>query len=79
MTRLAAAALLSFFTVSSAFAHADPACTSKAIGRDGKPLDGAAKRVFLKKCCENAAVSSDGQPLSEASKRSFVVKCQVSK
>ena len=77
MTRLAAVALLSFFTANSAFAHAGPACPSKAIGRDGKPLDGAAKRVFLQKCCENAAVSSDGKPLSGAAKRSFVIKCQT--
>jgi hypothetical protein len=79
MTRLAAAALLYFLTASSAFAQAGTACTSKAIGRDGKPLDGAAKRVFLKKCCEDAAVSSDGKPLSGAAKRSFVIKCQTGK
>jgi hypothetical protein len=79
MTRLAAAALLSLFTASSAFAHGGNACTNKAIGRDGKPLKGSAKRVFLQKCCEGAAVGSDGEPLSGAAKRSFVLTCQTGK
>ena len=77
MTRIAAAALLSLLTVSSAFAQAGPACTTKALGKDGKPLAGAAKTSFMKKCCEDAAVSSDGKPLSGAAKTSFVKKCQA--
>jgi hypothetical protein len=80
MTRVVAAVLLSLFTASSAFAHqAGTACAAKARGRDGKPLDGAAKRVFLQKCCDKAAVGSDGEPLSGAAKRSFVLKCQTGK
>jgi len=77
MTRIAAAALLSLFTVSSAFAQAVSACTTNAVGKDGKPLAGAAKASFMKKCCEDAAVSSDGKPLSGAAKTSFVKKCQA--
>ena len=38
MIRIAAAALLSLFTVSSAFAQAGSACTSNAVGKNGKPL-----------------------------------------
>ena len=68
MTRIVAAALLSLFTVSSAFAQAGSACTTNAVGKDGKPLAGAAKASFMKKCCEDAAVASDGKPLSGAAK-----------
>jgi hypothetical protein len=77
MTRIVAAALLSLFTVSSALAQAGPACTTKAMGKDGKPLAGAAKSSFMKKCCEDAAVGSDGKPLSGAAKASFLKKCQT--
>ncbi len=77
MTRIAAAVLLSMFTVSLAFAQAGPACTAKAMGKEGKPLAGAAKTSFMKKCCEDAAVGSDGKPLSGAAKTSFVKKCQA--
>jgi hypothetical protein len=48
MTRTVAAALLSLFTVSSAFAQAGSACTTNAVGKDGKPLAGAAKASFMK-------------------------------
>ena len=77
MTRIAAAALLSLFTVSSTFAQAGPACTTKAVGKDGKPLAGAAQTSFMKKCCEDAAVGSDGKPLSGAAKASFLKKCRA--
>jgi len=53
----------------------DPACASKAVGKDGRPLAGAAKTSFMNKCCEDSAVSKDGKPLSGAAKTSFVKKC----
>jgi hypothetical protein len=53
----------------------DAACASKAIGKDGRPLAGAAKTSFLNKCCEDSAVGKDGKPLSGAAKTSFVKKC----
>ncbi len=34
----------------------DVACASKAVGKDGRPLAGAAKTSFLNKCCEDSAV-----------------------
>jgi hypothetical protein len=50
------------------------ACETQAVGRDGKPLSGAAKTAFVKKCkkeaCEPKAVSSDGKPLKGAAKNS---------
>ena len=61
-------------------------CEAKAVGKDGKPLAGAAKASFMKKCnkeaagdvakaCEAKAVGSDGKTLAGAAKKSFVTKC----
>ena len=50
------------------------------LGKDGKPLAGAAKTSFMKKCttdaCETKAVGSDGKKLAGAAKTSFMKKCQ---
>ena len=50
-------------------------CATQAMSKDGKPLSGAAKVSFIKKCCEDSAVSKDGKPLSGAAKTSYVNKC----
>ena len=72
------AALLATFAVGSAMAQ--ESCESKAVGKDGKPLAGAAKTSFMKKCmaddCAAKAKSSDGKPLSGAAKKSFMAKCE---
>ncbi|WOH84998.1 hypothetical protein RX327_18550 [Bradyrhizobium sp. BEA-2-5] len=79
MKRIFLAAVIATFAAGSAFAQ-DASCESKAIGKDGKPLAGAAKTSFLKKCkadaCAPKAVSSDGKPLAGAAKTSFMKKCQ---
>jgi hypothetical protein len=71
--RLFLAALVMSFTIGSA-------CESQAIGKDGKPLAGAAKTSFVKKCkkdaCQIKAVGKDGKPLFGAAKNSFMKKCQ---
>ena len=58
----------------------DATCTAKAVGSDGKPLAGAAKTAFLKKCkaeaCEPKAVDKSGKPLAGAAKASFLKKCE---
>jgi hypothetical protein len=78
MKRLALAVLLSAFALGSALA--DDTCQSKAVGKDGKPLAGAALKSFMDKCtkdaCEPKAVGSDGRPLAGAAKASFMKKCQ---
>jgi opacity protein-like surface antigen len=78
MKRIFLAAVLATFAASAAFA--DDTCESKAIGKDGKPLAGAAKTSFMKKCKEDAcapkAVGSDGKPLAGAAKSSFMKKCE---
>jgi hypothetical protein len=54
-------------------------CASKAVGKNGKPLAGAALNSFLKKCkrdaCLPKAVSAQGKKLSGAAKNSFMRKC----
>ncbi|MDP3031091.1 MAG: hypothetical protein Q8N33_03350 [Rhodocyclaceae bacterium] len=89
---LSTAALL--FASQLAFAQAPAAaplasdCTARAINKDGKPLAGAAKTAFMKKCaadaskpaaasdCAAKAVSKDGKPLYGAAKASFIKKCE---
>jgi hypothetical protein len=59
---------------------AQETCASKAVGKNGKPLVGAAKSSFITKCkreaCAPKAVGSDGKPLKGAAKSSFMAKCQ---
>jgi hypothetical protein len=78
MKRLFLAAVLSAFAIATA--GAQETCESKAIDKNGKPLAGAAKTSFLKKCkrdaCEPKAVDSNGKPLSGAAKNSFLQKCE---
>jgi hypothetical protein len=79
MKRFALAVVLSLFAIGSAFAQ--DTCESKAVGKDGKPLAGAAKTAFMKKCktdaCADKAVSADGKPLAGAAKTSFLKKCEA--
>jgi hypothetical protein len=79
MKRLFLTALLAVFAVGSAMAQ--ETCESKAVGKDGKPLAGAAKTSFMQKCkrdtCEAKAVASDGKKLSGAAKTSFMKKCEA--
>jgi hypothetical protein len=62
-------------------AFAQETCESKAMGKDGKPLAGAAKTSFMKKCksdaCAGKAMSADGKPLAGAAKNSFMKKCET--
>ena len=77
MRRIILAALITSFAVGSALAQS---CETKAMGKDGKPLAGAAKTSFMKECkqdaCEGKAIGKDGKPLSGAAKNSFMTKCE---
>ncbi|MGJ4894159.1 MULTISPECIES: hypothetical protein [unclassified Bradyrhizobium] len=72
-------AALATFAAGSAFAQ--DTCETKAVGKDGKALAGAAKTSFMKKCmaetCETKAVGSDGKKLAGAAKTSFMKKCEA--
>ena len=71
-------------------AHAASECETKAVSKDGKPLAGAAKTAFIKKCegdaggtaatapssCESKAVGKNGKPLAGAAKAAFIKKCE---
>ena len=76
MKRIIFAALISSFAIGTAGAQS---CASKAVSESGKPLHGAAKTSFMKKCkhdtCATRAVGKDGKPLHGAAKNSFMVKC----
>jgi hypothetical protein len=71
-----------------AAAATDAACEAKAVDKNGKPLAGAAKTSFMKKCeagsaspaqasCEAKAVGKNGKPLAGAAKASFMKKCEA--
>ena len=78
MKRIFLAAIVATFAAGSAFAQ--DSCETKAVGKDGKALAGAAKTSFVKKCkvdsCATKAVSADGKKLSGAAKTSFMKKCE---
>jgi opacity protein-like surface antigen len=96
MKKLTLAALVSLFAANVAFAADAPAapasdCEAKAIGKNGKPLAGAAKGAFMKKCeanaakpaaagnCEEKAIGKNGKPLAGAAKAAFMKKCEAGK
>jgi hypothetical protein len=62
MRRIILAAAITAFAVSTAAAQS---CETKAMSAEGKPLSGAAKTSFVKRCkrdaCEGKAVSAEGQ------------------
>jgi hypothetical protein len=72
------AGVIAIFAGGAAFA--EDSCETKAVGKDGKALAGAAKTSFMKKCmtdsCSAKAMSADGKPLAGAAKNSFMTKCE---
>ena len=70
MKQIILAALISAFAFGTAMAQS---CDSRAMSKDGKPLHGAAKTSFVKKCkkdaCESKAVSKEGKPLYGAPRK----------
>ena len=77
MKRFILAALIATLAAGTAMAQS---CESRAIGKDGKALHGAAKTSFMNKCkrdaCEGKAIGKDGKPLHGAAKNSFMNKCK---
>ncbi len=85
MKNIVIAVLASFFVANVAFAEAS--CEARAVSKEGKPLAGAAKAAFMKKCekeagasaassCEAKALSKEGKPLAGAAKAAFIKKCE---
>ncbi|MCX8085682.1 MAG: hypothetical protein N3C63_02145 [Rhodocyclaceae bacterium] len=75
-----------FVVAPAALADAKAECEAKAVSKDGKPLAGAAKSSFMKKCMQEAtpkehaecaakAIGSDGKPLHGAARSAFMKKC----
>lgn len=82
MNKLFAAALIALFAANLAHAEGPAAasCEARAVDKNGKPLAGAAKASFIKKCegnCEAKAVDKNGKPLAGAAKTSFIKKCEA--
>ena len=101
IANLIAAVASSLLFASAAMAQPAPSstgaqvnmCAANAVGQDGKPLAGAARESFMKKCeaenryprpadptpaaCEAKAISKDGKPLTGAAKDAFVNKCVI--
>ena len=79
MQRIILASLIASLSIGTAMAQS---CESRAVSSEGKPLHGAAKTSFVKKCkrdaCESKAVGKDGKPLYGAAKNSFMAKCRRS-
>lgn len=77
MKRIILAVVISAFTIGSAAAAS---CDSMAMGKNGKPLAGAAKTAFMKKCkadaCAGKAMGKNGKPLAGAAKASFMKACE---
>jgi hypothetical protein len=73
MKRIILAVTILAFAGGSAMA----ASCASPVGKDGKPLAGAAKMSSIKKCCAGQAVGKDGKPLSGAAKSSFLKKCEA--
>ena len=63
MRRIILTALITCLAVGTAAAQS---CDSKAVSANGKPLHGAAKMSFVRKCkrdaCGSKAVSAKGKP-----------------
>jgi hypothetical protein len=70
-------------------AYAAGECEAKAVDKNGKPLAGAVKTSFMKKCegdagtgsgtsaCEAKAVDKNGKALAGAAKTSSIKKCMA--
>jgi hypothetical protein len=74
MKRVVVALVLTVFFAGPVYAQT---CSTQAMSKEGKPLAGAAKKSFIKRCCADSAVSKDGKPLSGAAKTSYVKKCMT--
>ena len=72
MRKLVLAALVAAFALGPAIgtALADDDCKSKAVGKDGKPLAGAALTSFMTKCMKDSCdAKAIGQEREKASRR----------
>lgn len=66
MTKLISLAVASLFAANLAFAQPPVGapvgnCESRAVSKEGKPLHGAAKSAFMKKCNRDNPGLGDGQ------------------
>ena len=91
MNKILTGVLSSLFAAGVLFsplANAASECEAKAVSKEGKPLAGAAKTSFVKKCeadsggaaaavCAEKAIDKNGKALAGAAKSSFMKKCEA--
>jgi len=88
MKLIATALFLSLFAIGGMIVPASAQnmakCEAQAVGKDGKPLSGAARTSSINKCmqpvrqaCEAKAVDKGGKKLAGAAKESFLKKCEA--
>jgi hypothetical protein len=81
MRRLVFAVVIALFAAGPAPAQDTTSCEAKAIDKNGKPMQGAVKQKFLKKCkteaCLPKAVDKNGKPMQGAVKDTFMKKCEA--
>lgn len=92
MNKALTVALSSLFAAGVMFSQVASAasdCEAKAVSKAGKPLAGAAKASFIKKCeadaggaapasgCADKAIDKNGKALAGAAKASFMKKCEA--
>jgi hypothetical protein len=75
MRTIIVAAVISLFTFGCA--GAQESCAAKAVGKDGKPLSGAAKTSSMKACCEKSAIDKNGAPMKGIVKENFIKSCMA--
>ena len=69
MKRILVATVLATFALGSAAMAQDASCETKAVGKDGKALLGAAKTSFMKKCMPNPARPRQSVPTARSWRR----------
>ncbi len=86
MSKTLLGALIAACALLAGQAHAaDAGCEAKAVDKNGKPLAGAAKDSFMKKCAKDAAgapsaaceKSAEDKKLAGAAKTSHIKKCMA--
>ena len=66
MKRILVATVLATFALGSAAMAQDASCETKAVGKDGKALSGAAKASFMKKCMADPARPRQSVPTARS-------------
>lgn len=76
MRKLSLAILVSLFAA-GAYAADDNSCEAKAVSKSGKPLAGAAKAAFMKKCEKDAKDAAPAATDGKTEQQSKMKMCNA--